>query len=502
MKIISDALASNQGKFWVGRLRKWTTLLLQALVAWVLLFITLVLIGHGIGVLLAPYAIWLHIDAKALPDFAQGFTNNYLGVGGAVLALLLIAALHIRLRRILTIPIWLFNMPVYLLSACIPKRPNRWLFACRQGTAYAENSKYLFQYVHSARNDIDAIWITHNKAVCRQLGSQGYKACMAYSLTGYWYSMTAGVIFLSHNRIWKPDGNGFAVSSGTLLMQLWHGSPIKRLGDTIENEGQSSLTIAIGKVLTTLFPFLVIRTSCHRMLAACPQVAVYLRDSYNLRDANMLISGYPKNDAWLRRAQQSTTQGSRKIIYMPTFRLADWRLFVDFEFDMHRLNALCHEHGIEFHIKLHPYSLERIEPIMKNLLALSNIHYCTAGDIYDILDQFDVLITDYSSIAFDYVLCGRPIIFAPFDYESYKNEERGFLEDYDSICAGPRANNWLELERLLVANQDDYAEQRKALNDRYNTFQHSHSARQLVETTQELLRNNVGRTRPRNHNQY
>lgn len=502
MKIINDVLGSNRAKYLAGQLRVWSGLLLQALAAWLLLFAAITYTGHWIGVLLSrrfPGLLLQPADTRWLPANVE---TNYLGLAAAALALLLILAFHIRLRRILTIPIWLLNLPLYLLSACIPKRPDRWLFACRQGTAFAENCKYLYKYVHGSRTDIDAVWITKSRDVLRQLRSQGYKACMAHSPSGYWYSMTAGVIFLSHNRIWKPDGNGFAVSPGTLIMQLWHGSPIKRLGDTIEGERQSPLTLAIGKTLATLFPYLVIRISCHRMLAACPAVANHLRDSYNLLDSNMLISGYPKNDDWLRRTQQPSRRGSCKVIYMPTFRLADWRLFVDYEFDMHRLNAICREQDIEFHIKLHPYSLERVEPIMKNLVALSNIKYCTAGDIYDILDQFDILITDYSSIAFDYVLCGRPIIFAPFDFESYKNEERGFLEDYDSICAGPRANNWLELEALLASNRDDFVEQRKDLNNRYNTFQHSHSAEQLVETTLDLLRNNVGKSKPRNHNQY
>jgi len=503
VKIISNALGSNRAKYWVGQIHVWSAMLLQSLAAWLLLLLALGLAGHWAGVLLASHFPQILPQPGALDWIPSAIATNYLGLAGAALALLLIVALNIRLRHLLTLPVWLFNLPVYLVSACLPKRANRWLFACRQGTAFAENSKYLYQYVHSARRDIDAIWITKNRDVHRALRSKGYKACMAHSPAGYWYSMTAGVIFLSHNRIWKPDGNGFAISRGTLIMQLWHGSPIKRLGDTIEDVGRSPLTIFIGKVLTTVFPFLAIRTSCHRMLAACPQAANHLRDSYNLQDANMLISGYPKNDDWLRRAQQSRKRdGPRTVIYMPTFRLADWRLFVDYEFDMNRLNGVCREHNIEFHIKLHPYSLDRVEPIMKNLLALSNIRYCTAGDIYDILDQFDVLITDYSSIAFDYVLCGRPIIFAPFDYESYKNEERGFLEDYDSICAGPKAHDWLELEQILVSNQDDYVAQRKALNDRYNTFQHSRSAEQLVETTQELLRHNVGKTRPRNHNEY
>ena len=481
-------------RYRLGRLQMSAKSLPGYVAAWALVFLVCALFGHCLG--MAVHGIYPDspIGAAAIRLPIDLPVNN-LSLFGAAVGLFLIITLNIRLQRATLLPVLIFNLPLYIASILTPKNPNRWLFASRQGSAFAENSKYLFMYVSRECPDIEAIWITKSRIVYHSLKSRGYKACMAHSPAGYWYTMTAGVLFFTHYKLWEPDGNGYVLGPGTILMQLWHGSPIKRLGNSIESRGESPFSVLVAKTLKTAFPFLAMRTSCHRMLAACPIVARHLRDSFNLTDSSMLVTGYPKNDNWLERTMTAPAQEVRKVIYMPTFRQLDWQLFVDFEFDLQRLNRVCRDNNIEFYIKLHPYSLERVEPIMKRLGALSNIAYCESGDIYEILDQFDVLVTDYSSISFDYLLCGRPIIFAPFDYESYKNEERGFLEDYNSLTPGPHAKNWLELEELLTSGVDEYSAERTALNDRYNSFQGSDSARQLVETTRAMLKANVGKER-------
>ena len=80
--------------------------------------------------------------------------------------------------------------------------------------------------------------------------------------------------------------------------------------------------------------------------------------------------------------------------------------------------------------------------------------------------ETDILITDYSSSYFDYLLLNRPIIFAPFDLDSYLNQERGFYFDYDSHTPGEKALNWDELLSCIensVNNPDNYKKQRQKL---------------------------------------
>ncbi|GAB5453662.1 MAG: CDP-glycerol glycerophosphotransferase family protein [Halioglobus sp.] len=495
-------MEKNTLRFRAGQIKLWASQIPLYITAWAFCFAAITLTAHLTGVAINLVADSDVIPALQLKQACSELAVNTLTLVGAILAALLIVIFNVRLQRVLLIPAWLLNLPVFLISCVIPKKPDRWLFAARQGNAFAENPKYLFRYISSEVPDIEAIWITKSRSVYRVLQEEGLRVSMCYSPKGYWYSMTAGVLFMSHYRLWEPDANNFAIGRGTLIMQLWHGSPMKRLGNTVESDGTSTFSIIIGRLLVSVFPFLKYRSSCHRMLAACPIVAEHLGESFDLDQEHMLVAGYPKNDDWLKRAEQSEQRAVRKVIYMPTFRPADWKLFVEYEFDLERLDAHCRQNGLEFHIKLHQYSLPRVRPLMDGLEGATNVFYCECEDIYEILDQFDVLVTDYSSIAFDYLLCDRPIIYAPFDYESYRDEDRGFLEDFEKLTPGPKAGNWRELEALMIDSSDTFHDARQALNERYNSYRGSNSSELLVNETRKLIAQKVGYEPPVNHREY
>jgi CDP-glycerol glycerophosphotransferase len=70
-------------------------------------------------------------------------------------------------------------------------------------------------------------------------------------------------------------------------------------------------------------------------------------------------------------------------------------------------------------------------------------------DMYTLIKDVDILITDYSSIYFDYLLLRKPVILAPFDYKDYMASSRDFYFDYDTTIQGVRAYNWQELSQII-----------------------------------------------------
>ena len=78
------------------------------------------------------------------------------------------------------------------------------------------------------------------------------------------------------------------------------------------------------------------------------------------------------------------------------------------------------------------------------------------ADVYTFLSEVDILITDYSSIYFDYLLWERPIIFFPYDLEYYRDEDRGLIFEYDEYTPGPKIFNAKELENVLSKGIDDF----------------------------------------------
>ena len=117
-----------------------------------------------------------------------------------------------------------------------------------------------------------------------------------------------------------------------------------------------------------------------------------------------------------------------------------------------------------FIIKFHPHVMEFFKELMINE-QFSNIKfYTTQGDIYPVLKYIDILITDYSSIAYDFLLLDRPIIFFDYDREIYEKIMGGFLFDYDEFSPGTKASNQQELTEALFS-EDIYKQRREEVKD-------------------------------------
>lgn len=393
-----------------------------------------------------------------------------------------------KMRALANLPIWIVNLPFYSISNIIPKEKRLWLFGCRQGRAYAENPKYLFEYVTKNCPDIKAIWVTKNRDVYSALKKNKQHVCMAYSPKGYYLSMRSGATIISHYKRAISDYNDYATGNKTAIIQLWHGSPMKGIGLSRNAPQQAGLkrygSLISKKAANLFFPFIKNRSSCHKMLSASPLVTEALKNSFLLKDHNIILAGYPKNDLWLSRLKAKSLDASistvSNVIFMPTWRNNDWKLFANYDFNLERLNCFCKKNSIIFNIKLHPYSVAMLANFIDEFHKYSNIRYCSVDDIYEIIDSFDMLITDYSSIVFDFILSDRPIIYTPFDYEDYFKNDAGFLYGYSEICAGPIARNWVELEECLCADHSIYSEKREALRNRFNAFSDNNSSERIV----------------------
>jgi CDP-glycerol glycerophosphotransferase (TagB/SpsB family) len=416
-----------------------------------------------------------------------------LGILFLCVSLFLIITLTTRIFHLLRIPLDIINLPVYWLSFIVPKDPNLWIFTCQQGSTYAENSRYLFEHIISNHTDINAIWLTKNQSVYNKLKEKSYPVTTAYSLRGYWLSLRAGCIYLSHFQKAKSDTNDYATGQKTIKIQLWHGSPMKRIGTAIPDNDKEGVAKLIHAVLYFVFPFYANRRSCHKMLAASPVVAKTLKTAFNLHDHNVLICGYPKNDDWLNRSNRQKTKlsSSKSVIYMPTWRNNDLDLFTKYKFNPVKLNKILASNNIDFHIKLHHYSIKELTDKFKDLEKMSNIHIITHSDIYQHLDQYDVLITDYSSILFDFLLSNKPVVFAPFDYDEYLTNDRGFFSDYSELSPGPCANDWEELGEHIISilNFDNYKEERQRLCSIYNSYTDSNNAERITLISKKILKN-------------
>ena len=89
----------------------------------------------------------------------------------------------------------ILNM-IRTVAGIIPKKKNLWLFGAWEGQLYADNAKYMFEYVNMiAKGKIKAVWLTKNKKVLKKVREAGYESCYKWSMRGIWLAFRAGVAF-------------------------------------------------------------------------------------------------------------------------------------------------------------------------------------------------------------------------------------------------------------------------------------------------------------------
>jgi CDP-glycerol glycerophosphotransferase len=122
---------------------------------------------------------------------------------------------------------------------------------------------------------------------------------------------------------------------------------------------------------------------------------------------------------------------------------------------------------------MHPVNKINLE--FKNSRNSDRIKFLESNmEINDKINNFNILISDYSGIYIDYLLTNQPIIFAPFDYDEYISHETKLYYNYDDVTPGPKCKDWNEVLVWIEKFKNDptlYAEERKILKDKFHKYQ-------------------------------
>ena len=350
-----------------------------------------------------------------------------------------------------------------ILSALVGVASDRriWIFGLqtRQGIhEFKDNSKYLFLDLSNRyRADVRPIWLSWSFCLAENLRAAGYEAYHILDPTGLKLAMRARYLF-SHTGIWDVQK---AICGRALKVNLWHGINLKIV--KAKEAYRADYVIATSKFTKELFA-----------------------TSLGVDSSRVVVSGYPRNDLFFRVIQgyeigleeylrdlRMLKKSARVVLYAPTFRdymkmgIGFRAFFAAIPFDHGSLDRLLKEHAAYLVVKLHFSSHSKsngraLERYSERVYLLNE-----PIDIYPILRYSDVLVTDYSSVFFDYLLLDRPIVFYVPDYEKY-DQARGFSLDFDLMAPGPKARDFQELLVILrnvLDGEDGFGEQRRRVRD-------------------------------------
>lgn len=166
------------------------------------------------------------------------------------------------------------------------------------------------------------------------------------------------------------------------------------------------------------------------------------------------MSGYPRNDILYPNLDKNPVN----IVYLPTFRNkinSSIDLFSDYQFDWHKWSGFLGDKGMKLYIKMHPVN-KPSPSVIKMMSKSSNIVFLSDEiDVTSFLNYSDILITDDSSVFFNFLLTEKPIIFSPFDYADYLVRDREFYYDYEEVTPGPKCNDWNEVLNWVMSFKDN-----------------------------------------------
>ncbi|MGW6705141.1 bifunctional glycosyltransferase/CDP-glycerol:glycerophosphate glycerophosphotransferase [Streptomyces sp. NPDC054956] len=364
----------------------------------------------------------------------------------------------------------------------LPIKKGTVVFESHMGKQYSDSPKAIYEEMVRRGVPFEAIW--------SYAGGKPTGFPKEATLVRRW--SWAYLRALAQAEFWV-DNQGFPLAltkrPGTTYIQTWHGSALKRMGfheprtKAQDRAGQRRFQAAVDR-----FDHFLIRSE---------HDARTLAKGFRLRDEVLLRTGYPRNDALVAAHRSEANSGERVrgplagefgiapekkvLLYAPTFRANADGAVEGFEFPFD-VEEFADRLGDRFTLLVRTHYLNSVTlppSVAGRVIDVSKHH-----DITPLLALADGLITDYSSVMFDYAVLDRPMLFFAYDYEKYATDIRGTYFDLKEKAPGPVVATADELLQALAAFDEadaKYAEARQRFLTEFGEYDRGDAAARIVE---------------------
>lgn len=344
----------------------------------------------------------------------------------------------------------LLRLPLYAagrIGTWIVPRGDRWVFGC--GAGIGDGALALWSVVAEAGHR--AVWLTGSPREAEDAKALGIRSIPRDGLRGWWATARAGVLVVTHGL---GDVNRYG-GSDAFTVQLWHGIPLKRIG--LDSPATVQVPNIPGAPLLRRVIAGLYRGAAQRIRvlpAVSDRSRGRLESAFGLGDDRVVVTGEPRVDVLsagtvASRRETATAlltrtgpllRRQRALLYAPTWRDGAPDPAVPSAAEWVRIVALLEKHDAVLFVRSHPlgegayappWSSGRIRMLGSDLLP----------DVTPALPRIDVLITDYSSLAYDVGLLAMPVIYLAPDAETYARE-RGFYGRYSDVAGADHATGW------------------------------------------------------------
>ena len=358
-----------------------------------------------------------------------------------------------------------------LLFCLIPRNKHTWVTGkvvsweyTNSPPAFFDNSKYFYLYlVNNTKEKV--YWLSCSDREIQMLQQMNLPVVRFPSIKGIWLVLRAKFFFHHYG----PDQINPILQRGSVQLDFWHGTPLKKIRYDVIDKPEEKYNIIVkwqrrggAEYVFSTSSFLTEKI---------------LMQAFAVPKGKILGFGYPRMDvmglgkkdnlefcrrysAELVRYIEISEKYDKVMLYMPTYRDDDPEYFEKAEIDFEKMSLKLREINGVFFLKLHPLTKYINVKNFDNIIQISN-----DVDIYPFLVYTDFLVTDYSSIFFDYLMLDKEIIFIPYDYDNYvKHRELYF--DYNEITPGIKYHSFKEfVDNIYRIDRLDYRIERERVKN-------------------------------------
>lgn len=339
-------------------------------------------------------------------------------------------------------------------------KPNLVLFESFSGKNYSDSPKYIYEYMME-NMDYKFVWsVNEPKSI-----PGNHIQVKRFSLK-YFYYLARAKYWVSNARF----PNFINKREDNVYLQTWHGTPLKKLAGDMEDvhmPGTNSVKYKQNFYKETQkWDYLI---SPNEYSSKIFKRAFWFKNT-------MIETGYPRNDILYSKNNEESIKKLKEkiglpldkkiIMYAPTWRDDEYYSKGNYKFTLRlNLEKLQRKLGEDYIIILRMHYLIASELDISNYIGFA-FDLSSYDDISELYLVSDILITDYSSVFFDYANLKRPILFFTYDLEKYRDQLRGFYIDMEEEVPGPLLMNNEQVVNAII-NIDDI---KKEYKDRYSKF--------------------------------
>ncbi|MBK5499427.1 CDP-glycerol glycerophosphotransferase family protein [Peribacillus sp. TH14] len=364
-----------------------------------------------------------------------------------------------------------------IMSRVLPVDRNLILFESGIGKQFADSPKYIYEELVKRDNNYKKIWVYNSNLPIKDKNTKRIKRL---SPEYYYYLAKAG--YWINNQNFPTYINK---RKETTYIQTWHGTPLKKMQFDIENiQGRDDGYLNRVHSATKNWDYLI---------SPSPYASKAFKSAFRY-DGEILETGYPRNDLFYREdvsviansvaGKLKLPKGKKVILYAPTFRDNQTSKNNKFIFELNlNLERMKEVLGNEYILLL------RMHVVISNKFRIPEgyedfvMNVSNYSDIQELYLISDILITDYSSVMFDFANTGRPILYYTYDLEDYRDNIRGFYMDFEREAPGP----FLKTTEDIIESITNIDELNMQYKKRYSLFREKYCGIEDGKATKRIV---------------